>query len=373
MSIRKRESKKEKSGYTYQVYFYYKDKFDKRQYYSKSGFKTKKEAQIHEVQIKNELEENGALKKNYNMKFGQVFNEFIECESYNYSPNTIEHYKYTFRKHLSNNIKNTSLSHLCDYQFMQEYFNSLKDNTYNVNQHIKYTISKTLKYAVKKGYVQPFDMNLIIVKGIRKERKQHAIVDYELFQKAMNDLKPYHAITIAIGYYTGMRIAEIVALNREDIDFDNNTIDINKQLMYSSRATKNYTVRDMLKTSKSRNKIPLAYELKKILLEYIEKNPYDPICSNKGKHFNITNLGKKIKNEYGFTFHDLRHTFASTMYANNIDVKTTQELLRHSSVSTTLNVYTHLEKDKKLDVINNVFNIKNVKNMPKNVSKKVPN
>ena len=46
--IRKRPAKKAKNGYTYQVYFYYRDMFDKRKYYSKSGFLTKKEAQIHE-------------------------------------------------------------------------------------------------------------------------------------------------------------------------------------------------------------------------------------------------------------------------------------------------------------------------------------
>ena len=49
--IRKRPAKKAKNGYTYQVYFYYRDIFDKRKYYSKSGFLTKKEAQIHEAEM----------------------------------------------------------------------------------------------------------------------------------------------------------------------------------------------------------------------------------------------------------------------------------------------------------------------------------
>ena len=58
--IRKRPAKKAKNGYTYQVYFYYRDIFDKRKYYSKSGFLTKKEAQIHETEMKARLKEKGS-------------------------------------------------------------------------------------------------------------------------------------------------------------------------------------------------------------------------------------------------------------------------------------------------------------------------
>ena len=60
-------------------------------------------------------------------------------------------------------------------------------------------------------------MSLIKVKGEQKESRKHKIVDYELLQEVMSNLKPHQAITIAIGYYTGMRIAEITALYREDI------------------------------------------------------------------------------------------------------------------------------------------------------------
>ena len=207
-------------------------------------------------------------------------------------------------------------------------------------------------------------MSLIKVKGEQKESRKHKIVDYELLQEVMSNLKPHQAITIAIGYYTGMRIAEITALYREDIDFENNTIDINKQLVYASRSKSEYEIRHILKTSKSRGKIPLPYELKILLKEYIEKYPYDPICSKQGQYFNVPNLGKKLRRDFGFTYHDLRHSFASILYTNNVDVKTTQELLRHTNVSTTLNVYTHLKEDRKLDVVNSIFNTKNAKSVP---------
>ena len=61
MSIRKRTSKKAKNGYVYEVYFPYKiNGIIER--YSKSGFKTKKEAQEHEALMLAELKENGSIK-----------------------------------------------------------------------------------------------------------------------------------------------------------------------------------------------------------------------------------------------------------------------------------------------------------------------
>ena len=48
-------------------------------------------------------------------------------------------------------------------------------------------------------------------------------------------------------------------------------------------------------------------------------------------------------------FHDLRHTHATLLIANNIDMKTASTRLGHSNISTTMNIYTHplSENDKK--------------------------
>ena len=80
MSIRKRTSKKAKNGYVYEVYFPYKvNGITER--YSKSGFKTKKEAQEHEALMLADLKENGKIKKTVNKTFNDVYNEFIKIVS----------------------------------------------------------------------------------------------------------------------------------------------------------------------------------------------------------------------------------------------------------------------------------------------------
>lgn len=363
--IRKRPAKKAKNGYTYQVYFYYRDIFDKRKYYSKSGFLTKKEAQIHEAQMKAELKENGSINTNRNLTFTDVYNEFLEAEEQLYSPNTISCYKMKYRKYLKNDIGNMKIMHICDYEFLQSYLNSYSHLSQSNLKSLKATIFNVLRFAIKKRYTYPIDLSLIKANGVRSKTKERVIISYELFLKVYNELKPFQAILIAIGYYTGMRIAEITALTWNDIDFENNLIDINKQLTYLSRTVKNYEVREILKTSKSRSTIPLAEPLKILLLNYKEKYPYNPICSNKGKYFDILNFDRRLKRKYGFTYHDLRHTFTTNVISKGTDIKIAQELLRHENYNITLSLYTHIDDSSKLGAVNDVFNIKNVKNMPK--------
>ena len=54
--------------------------------------------------------------------------------------------------------------------------------------------------------------------------------------------------------------------------------------------------------------------------------------------------------------HNFRHTLASKLIANNIPVKITQMILRHTNYNTTLNVYTHITKQQTKESIDNLFN-----------------
>ena len=45
-----------------------------------------------------------------------------------------------------------------------------------------------------------------------------------------------------------------------------------------------------------------------------------------------------------FNAHQLRHTYATLLYISGVDVKTASQLLGHSSITITLDIYTHLEK-----------------------------
>lgn len=56
-------------------------------------------------------------------------------------------------------------------------------------------------------------------------------------------------------------------------------------------------------------------------------------------------------------FHDLRHSCASLLVANGVSMKEIQAWLGHSDISTTMNIYTHLDVDSKIASANAILNI----------------
>ena len=60
-----------------------------------------------------------------------------------------------------------------------------------------------------------------------------------------------------------------------------------------------------------------------------------------------------------FTPHQLRHTYITMLYLAGVDVMTAKEQAGHSDIQTTLNIYTHLDKNhkqKNIDKLNNFLN-----------------
>lgn len=67
--------------------------------------------------------------------------------------------------------------------------------------------------------------------------------------------------------------------------------------------------------------------------------------------FNKEKYKIKAQLNKNFTFHALRHTHATLLIENGIDLKTTQERLGHADITTTLKIYTHTTEKMKKTVI----------------------
>lgn len=375
MSVIKVPSKKAKKGYTYKVTFKYKEN-DITRTYSKSGFIVKKDAQEHESMVKAQINQDGYLKKVCNDSLNKVFNDWLKIDSGSYAPNTINLYKRIYNKYIYSTIGKEKIISL-KYKDIQAFINE-SDVSYDNCVAIKKVLNNVFKYAIKNEYIETNPIAYIEITKIKEKKEINnylSLEEYNMIIEKLNHGSFYAralSIAISIGYHTGLRISEIFALNKSDIDFINDTITVNKQLLEREGKNKDLKIKTKLKTSSSNSVLPLVPTLKEILIEWFDINPYEKVvCNEEGYYLNPVSAQARVKKIasdlgiQGFHFHMLRHTLITNLYKSGVDVKTTQEIARHSNINTTLNIYTHLEENSKKDTLNNVFEQIYSKNTPK--------
>lgn len=366
MGVVKRKKKNNK-GFTFEVNFTYKDNGITKRYF-KGGFHTKKEALNHEIMMKAQVQEKGTIKKEVKKTFEDVYNEFLENGTLQYQQATIHNtkrYYNDFKSLCKVPIKNFN------YQLLQRYFNSRSNKGIETNRCIKKAINRVLNYAIKVGYIENNPLSLVIVTGVDSHMEHEQILSENDFIKLVSALDEqstfnYHAYSIAIqiAYYTGLRISEVLALDKDDIDMKNDIINVNKKLCYLGLKKDEFYTTHQMKSKKSRSIIPLVYPLKQSLIKWLDMNPYEKLlCDCDECYINPNVLSSSVKKiskplNIDFHFHMLRHTFITNLVMNAVDLKTTQELARHSNINTTMSIYTHIQEEHKKSALNNVFNKK---------------
>lgn len=188
-------------------------------------------------------------------------------------------------------------------------------------------------------------------------------------------------LPIILAAYYGLRRSEILGLKWSAVDFIGNTLTIRYTVTEVSLGTGKGNViveRESTKTKSSKRTLPLVKPVRDIL-ERIRDEQEDNrrLC---GSSYNadyldficVNAVGDRIKPNYitqhfqliltrhdlgKIRFHDLRHSCASLLYANGISLKEIQQWLGHSNISTTANIYTHLDYSSKLNTANAILSV----------------
>ena len=373
MSIREREGKK---GITYQVYFPYKNELGISCIYRKGGFNTKKEAKAHETLLKAQIAKYGYLTQDCELTLNNVFNDYFETfKKRKVSKATIQNYENIYKNHIKKALGHYKIIKL-KYPTLQKYFNECSNLSKGLQENIKKVLNNVFKYACKCCYIENNPISLVDLTGIEPIEKKKTITYQELetiieTMENRNCKDPFRndslVISLYIGYYTGLRLCETLALEKSDFDFFNNKIHITKQLDCIGKQIKTLKTTTKLKTNSSNAVVPLAEPLKEILVKWFNKNPYNHvICDIEGNYIHDSFIKTTLKqmskktNIY-FHFHMLRHTFISNLANNGVEPQIAKELARHSDIATTMNIYTHVNEDRQKQAINNVFGSKSVK------------
>lgn len=154
--------------------------------------------------------------------------------------------------------------------------------------------------------------------------------------------------------YTGLRLGEICALKWEDIDFSSGILSVKRSMQRISLSADGSTVKtkiriDTPKTESSYRDIPLSSTLLHMLEERKAKitdtrSYFLTGSDNYVEPRNYYKFYKRQEKECGigdYTFHALRHTFATRCIECGVDAKSLSEVLGHADVKITLERYVH--------------------------------
>ncbi len=160
---------------------------------------------------------------------------------------------------------------------------------------------------------------------------------------------------IILCLYTGMRIGEICALKWSDVDFESCLVNVNRTVLRirntekCGKQPKTVIVTGTPKTETSQRVIPVPKAIGKLLKaegKHLPGDYYVATCSNhlmepRRYYEKYKQILRKCGITTDYTFHALRHTYATRCIESGIDPKVVSELLGHSSVTITLNRYVH--------------------------------
>ena len=264
---------------------------------------------------------------------------------------------------------NIKLKELTTEDIQEFYSAQLERVSANTVIHYHAVIHRALKYAVKIKTIQ--STPAVNVERPRKEKFIGSFYD----KKEINtlfDIIQGHPLEVAIklAAFYGLRREEIIGLKWTAIDFENNTLTIQHTVTECNLDGKHIEVAsDTAKTDSSLRTMPLVTNFRAMLLAKKEKQEhYRKLCGRSYckeylDYIFVNEMGERWKPRYlsdGFKrileqnglrrirFHDLRHTCASLLLANNVPMKKIQEWLGHSDFSTTANIYAHLDFQSKI-------------------------
>lgn len=168
-------------------------------------------------------------------------------------------------------------------------------------------------------------------------------------------------LIILLALKTGMRRSEIFGLTKDDLNLEESYFDVNKSRQYLAGKGKftKYPKNDSSIRRKSLPKSILSYL--KLYYEYLDvinyKEAYlfeylsiDGICSWFDKWQDKNNI-RNIR------FHDMRHTHATILLSQGVDIKTISERLGHADIQTTLNIYADVLKELDEQSANKIDNL----------------
>ena len=393
---------------------------NKRQWLSKSGFRTKPEAQEAGVQAYNEYINAGIPFKQCNLSCSDYLDYWLDnyCKN-NLKYNTIQTYKIIINKYLKKGIGKYKLSTITGVA-LNSYITELVNN-YNHSRTYYKNILKVIKGSFRDAcnlygfikYNPALTLRLPKIDEMEEERRHiYTKEEIDLILEKFKDNATFIA-SFLTSCFTGMRTGEVFALTWEDIDLENGIIDVQHSVYDKPKDKDGRWFIGTTKIISGKRKIYIGETLIKALKNFKERQ--EELKNLFGKDYKYYHL-EEVKNEFGkviekrivlndeyykeklnlvFTkddgtyvgtdipkypfkiihnelgikkcrFYDLRGSYATKVLNTGTDIKDVANLLGHRNVETTENYYITSLEDNRRNAVNE-FDCKNTTDVIKSV------
>ena len=344
-----------------------------------------------EKQIRRDLEDGISTHTANSITLNELFDTYMSTKELKQSTRT--NYMYMYKNYVSNVIGKRRIGSI-KYSDIKKFYNSLileKKFKPNSMEIINTILHPVFTMAVRDGYIRtnPSDGVMAEIKKSHnwEKPKRHALTEEQqaLFIDFLAESKTYNhwlpLMTVFLG--TGCRVGELIGLTWDDCDFTEGIITINHNLVYrqqdSGKCEMHITTP---KTESGKRIVPMFEAVRKALLQEKKeqmRNGFNSTIIDGYSGFVFTNrcgyvhnpqtINRAIKRIYTacneqeierakkehrqpvliphFSVHNLRHTFCTRFCENETDLKIIQEIMGHSDISTTMNIYNEATKERK--------------------------
>ena len=335
-----------------------------------------------------------------NTTLNDFFDEYM-LQKKRLKPTTRRTYFHYYNNHVRDTVGNKKISDFNHSDIKRLYLGIVKDDGAGIStvMGLNMILNPIFKIAVKDNYIRK-NPTEGVVSEVKKdfgykyehkkaltEQEQSVLMAYVKNKKTYSKWEPL--FTFLLG--TGCRIGEACALTWDDCDFDNGIIQINKTLSYlpDEETRKCRPIITKPKSKTSIREIPMLSEVRRVLLfekEKVKTNGPNLSVVDGVSNFVFSNRCNQViipgtiadcllnvVNSYNreeevlakkenrkpvllprITPHILRHTFCTRLCEIGTNVKVVQEVMGHSTVSITMNIYTDATIDFKKKTFNDL-------------------
>lgn len=315
------------------------------------------------------------------LTLSQLLNDWKNnIKRYDLKPSSFDRLEQTIDNNISPYIGYFQITSITS-RDIQQYINELTDKGYSYSTIKKAynAIHASLKYALDQDYIRKNPcVGIKLPKQIQRaksnieyftDREVDLIVTSALFKYKTGRYKYKHGYAIVILLNTGLRVGELLALKWDNIDMVNRQIYVNEtrsQVKERDGDEYKYVTKDRsTKTQSSCRYVPIndkaadAFDYFKGLgyhSKYVMANSDNNVITYRNLFRVLSNILEANNIDHG-SLHTLRHTFATRLFRSGVDIKVISELLGHSDISITYDIYTHViqeQKKKAVDILNSL-------------------